>query len=209
MEIRVVRAGYNEADVIAGARHARLALAYATDDAMTLGITALVILHLGHDFEAASAAIARALALNPSCAAAFYWGAHIHAFSGDPAIAEDYANRALRLSPFDPFSFNTYLALGFVRVRERRHDDAAACFAKAVQTNPRFSTLYAFYAAALAMASRIDESKSVARQLLELEPGFRIRPFVILRVCATGSRGLACRRSSQIRFARIALGRRR
>jgi adenylate cyclase len=106
-------------------RHARLALAHGSDDTIALSISALVILHLGHDFDAASGAIARALSLNPSCAAAFYWGAHIHAVSGDLVLAEEYAHRALRLSPFDPTSFNTYLALGFVRARERRYDDAA------------------------------------------------------------------------------------
>ena len=120
MEIRVLRGGFKEADAIAGVRHARMALAHGTDDATALSIAALVILHLGHDFEAASGAISRALSLNGSCAAAFYWGAHIHAFSGDPTIAEDYANRALRLSPFDPFSFDAYVAQGLVRLREQR-----------------------------------------------------------------------------------------
>jgi adenylate cyclase len=97
MEIRFLRGGFNEADKIGGERHARLALAHGSDDSMALSLAALTILHLGHDFDAASAAISRALSLNPSCAAAFYWGAHIHGFSGDLAIAEDYANRALRL----------------------------------------------------------------------------------------------------------------
>jgi hypothetical protein len=32
--------------------------------------------------------------------------------------------------------------------------------------------------AVLAMAGRIEESKSLARRLLELEPGFRVRRFV-------------------------------
>jgi adenylate cyclase len=76
MEIRFIRGGFNEADKIGGERHARLALAHGSDDAMALSLAALTILHLGHDFDAASAAISRALSLNPSCAAAFYWGAH-------------------------------------------------------------------------------------------------------------------------------------
>ena len=141
-----------------------------------VSLAALTILHLGHDFDVASAAISRALSLNPSCAAACYWGAHIHGFSGDLARAEDYANRALRLSPFDPISFNAYLSLGCVRVRQRRFDDAAAFFARAVQINPRFSSLYAFQIGALAMIGRTDEAKSVAKRLLELEPNFRIGP---------------------------------
>jgi adenylate cyclase len=178
LEIRVLRGGFNEADAAAGVRHARAAIAHGTDDATALSVAALTLLHLGHDFAAASGAIARALALNPSYAAAFYWGAHIHGFSGDPAIAEDYALRALRLSPFDPFSFESYVALGSVSLRQQRYDDAATYFAKSIQANPRFSTLYAFHAAALSMADLVAETESTALRLLELQPGFRIQPFV-------------------------------
>lgn len=53
-------------------------------------------------------------------------------------------------------------------------------FTQAVQANPRFSALYADLAASLARAGRIDESKLIARRLLELEPGFRIQPVVAI-----------------------------
>src|SRR5439155_6103535 len=96
-EIRL-RAGFDEADRTEGMRHARLALALGTDDATALAYAALTVLHLAYDFETAAGAIARAVSLNGSCATALYWGAHIHAWSGDPVLAEAYANRALRLS---------------------------------------------------------------------------------------------------------------
>ena len=177
-EVRFRGAMSDEAARAAGVRHARLALALGTDDATALGHAALTLLHLARDFEAAAGAIARALSLNASCATALYWGAHIHACSGDPALAEDYANRALRLSPFDPLSYEGHLALGIVRIRLGRVDEATACFAKAVQANPRFSIMYAIHASSLALADRIEEAKVVARRLLELDPTFRVRPFV-------------------------------
>jgi tetratricopeptide (TPR) repeat protein len=183
MEMRVLRGGFNDADAAAGVQHARMALAHGSDDATALSIAALVILHLGRDLAAASDAIDRALALNTSSATALYVGAHIHGWSGDPALAEDYANRALRLSPFDPLGFHAYLAQGNVRIRERRYDDAATYCARAVHANPRFSSIYAYQAAPLAMAGRIDEAKLVARRLLELEPTFRIEP--LLKFLAT------------------------
>jgi adenylate cyclase len=107
----LVRGGSNEADAAASLRHARAALIHGGDDAAALALAALVILHLAHDFQAAAGAIANALALDSSCATALYFGAHIHAFSGDIAIGEDYANRALRLSPFDSLAFEGYQAL--------------------------------------------------------------------------------------------------
>jgi tetratricopeptide (TPR) repeat protein len=178
LEMRFVRGGFNEADAGAGLRHARAALAHGGDDATALAVASLTILHLGHDFEAASGAITRALSLNGSCATAYYFGAHIHAFSGDAAIAENFADRALRLSPFDQFSYIAWQAMGSVRLRERRFDEAASCYSKAVQANSRFSVPYAFHASALAQAGREEEVRLVAGRLLEIEPNFRSRPFI-------------------------------
>jgi tetratricopeptide (TPR) repeat protein len=166
-----------QADRTAGIRHARLALALGTDDAASLAYAAMTVLHLAGDFEAAASAIARAQSLNASCATALYWGAHVHAWSGDTALAEDYANRALRLSPFDPLSYEGHVALGAVRMREGRYQDAASHFGKAAQENPRFSAMYALHAAALALAGRVEDAKAVARRLLEVHPTFRLGPF--------------------------------
>ena len=99
-------------------------------------VASLTLLHLGHDFAAASEAVSRALSLNASCATAFYFGAHVNAFSGDPAIAEDYANRALRLSPFDTYAYFAHQAKGLGCVSAGRYQDAAENFARAVHANP-------------------------------------------------------------------------
>ena len=171
-------AGMAEADRAEGVRHARLALALGTDDATALAHAGLTVLHLAGDFDAASGAIARALSLNGSCATALYWGAHVHAWSGDTTLAEDYANRALRLSPFDPLSYEGHLALGAVRLRLGRYDEAVPYLAKAVQANPRFSILYALQAATLAVGGRVEDAKALARRLLELDPTFHVGSFM-------------------------------
>jgi TolB-like protein/Tfp pilus assembly protein PilF len=119
-----------------------------------------------------------ALALGTDDATALYWGAHLHALGGDIALAEDYANRALRLSPFDSLSYEGHVALGAVRARLGRYDEAAACFAKAIQANPRFSVLYALQAGLLALAGRVEDARVVAARLLELEPTFRVGSFM-------------------------------
>jgi hypothetical protein len=66
------------------------------------------------EHKAALSAIERALSFNPSSATALYWGALIHAASGNLAPATAYAHRALRLSPFDPVAFCAHSALGRV-----------------------------------------------------------------------------------------------
>jgi adenylate cyclase len=177
LEMRFMRGGLNETDAAAGLLHARAAIAHGQDDPIALAIAAIGLLHLGHDFDAAAGAIARALALNSSCATALYFGAHIHAYHGDAALAEEYAARALRLSPFDVLAFEGHYASAAVHIRNQRFAEAASSMAKAVQLNPRFSWLYAVHAAALALAGRVEDSKSVAKRFLELEPNFHIGPY--------------------------------
>ncbi len=173
-EICFMRGGFDEADKTAGLRHARTATTSGTDDATALAVAAFVIGYLGKDHKAALSAIERALSLNPSSATAHYWGAFINATSGNVAAATTYANRALRLSPFDPVAFVAHAALGRVAAREARYDEAALHFAKAVQAKPQFITLYLAHAVVLALAGRVEEARPIVRQLLELNPAFRI-----------------------------------
>jgi adenylate cyclase len=177
-EICFMRGGFDEADKIAGLDCARAAIASGTDDAMSLAVAALVISHLGKEREIASSTVERALSLNPSSAVALYFGAHINAFNGNPAAVSTHAKRALRLSPFDPFSYEAHNALGLAAVQEARYDEAALHFANAVQANTRFSTLYFFQAVALVLAGRLEEANPIVRRAFELEPGFRNRFFL-------------------------------
>ncbi len=174
-EFMFTRAGLDEADRTAGIRHARAAIASGADDATALAFAAFAISALGKDHEAALGAVDRALALNASCAAAHYVGALIQAYAGQPAAAVANANRALRLSPFDPFACVGYNALGGAAILEARYDDAASYFAKAVHANPRMSTYYVLHASALALAGRLEEARPSVQRLLELEPSFRSR----------------------------------
>src|SRR5262249_34916579 len=103
-----------------------------------------------------------------------YWGALIHAASGDLAPATAYANRALRLSPFDPVAFCGHSALGHVAVLEARYDEAVSHYANRGPDNPRFRTLYFLHAVALALSGRLEEARPIAKQGLELEPGVRV-----------------------------------
>jgi adenylate cyclase len=133
-----------------------------------------VVVHLSRENETALSAIERALALNASSASAHYFGAHIHAYSGHAAVAIHLANRALRLSPFDPWTYEAYMTLGIVATQETRYSEAASWHAKAAQANPGFSSAYAAQAIALALAGRVEEGRPILRKALELEPGGRI-----------------------------------
>ena len=64
-----------------------LLLVADVDDATALAVGANVIGLLAKDPDTALDAIERALSLNPSSAAALFFGAHVYAWSGDPDVA--------------------------------------------------------------------------------------------------------------------------
>jgi tetratricopeptide (TPR) repeat protein len=114
------------------------------------------------------------LALNPSCATALYFGALIYGFAARPAEAIVSANRALRLSPFDPAVFQAHMALGVAAIAEARYDEAAVHCARAAQANPYMGYLNLLHAQALALAGRLEEAGPIARRGMEMVPYWRI-----------------------------------
>ncbi|CAN5187399.1 adenylate/guanylate cyclase domain-containing protein [soil metagenome] len=176
-ELCFARGGFDEAHKVAGLLHARATIASSTDDATALAVAGFVMTLLSKEHEAALGAIDRALSLNASCATALYLGAQANALAGYPEPAISFANRALRLSPFDPLAFQAHMALGEAALMEARYDDAASSFAKAGQANSNFSTPYFFQAIALALAGHVEEAHSFVRRGSELEPDFRTRLF--------------------------------
>ena len=171
------RGGLDERDRSAALQHARRALASDADDAASLAVAGWVIIVLSKEHETALSAVERAIALNPSCAMAHYYAALVNAFADRPKTVAFHANRALRLSPFDPKAFEAHLALGMAGVSEGRYEEAASSFARASEINPDHSVMPFFHAIALALAGHTRDVIPLVRRGLELEPGFRIRIF--------------------------------
>jgi tetratricopeptide (TPR) repeat protein len=170
------RGGYVESERAAALRHACIALASDTDAASALAVAGWVVIVLTKERKTAIAAIERALSINPSCATAHYFAALTCSFDGRSQSAIAHANRALRLSPFDPSVFED-LALGVAAMAEGGFEEAAEQFATAARINPRHSLFPFSEAAALALAGRPDDAKPLVQRGLELEPSFRIQIF--------------------------------
>ena len=170
-QILFIQGGQDTADKAAGLRHARAAIAADVDDAAALAIAGLVLGHLGKDHASTIRSVERALSINPSSATAHYSAAHIYSFSGDYVLATGHADRALRLSPFDPLAFEAYYAHGVLALHEARYADAATSFAKASQTNAGAVIANFAHAAALALAGRADEGRAISAQHPGRAPG--------------------------------------
>jgi tetratricopeptide (TPR) repeat protein len=125
------------------------------------------------DLAAAFAALEAAIVISPSSAISYIYGSVLFAFTGQAERAMEWADRALRLSPFDPLRCSAFVAMSISHYQCGRYEEAAAASRKAVQSDPGFSYCYVTLAAPLAKLGRIDEAKSAAASALALQPGFR------------------------------------
>jgi adenylate cyclase len=170
-EQRYLRGGMQEETKNAALRHARQAIAAGSDDAGALAAAGFVIAVTGHDYETALSAFDRSFALSGSSALALGFSSLVRAWMGDDATAVQQAERALRLSPFDPLIYLPYVGLAYAHFAAGRFAEAAAAASRAAQANPRFSVPEMLHAAALAKLNRGADAAAAVQRLLELQPG--------------------------------------
>jgi adenylate cyclase len=106
----------------------------------------------------------RSLSLNPGfipayrnlCVATFYLG--------HPRETIEYADKAIRLSPFDPYfaSFHLFKAAGCFMLRQ--DEDAMGSLRRAVANSPEFSTAVAWLAAVLALTGHEAEARHALKR---------------------------------------------
>ena len=176
-EIFFVRRGYNRENRDAAIRHARAALAYGRDDATALALGGFVISIIEHDRATALEAFEQALAISPSSSFALFFGSNASAYAGKAEPAIDWAERALRISPFDRLNYVAYQALVLGHFLRGRYDEAAHAARRAIHSNPNLSVSHSLLAAMLAKLGRIEEAKAMAPQVLALDPFFSAARF--------------------------------
>jgi TolB-like protein/Tfp pilus assembly protein PilF len=176
-QVLFMRAGYKEEDCTAAIRHARAAINLGRDDATALALAAFVIGLLAFDRTAALQAFERAHALSPSSSFALLFGSIILAYADEAERAIDWAERALRVSPFDRLAYIPQHAIAIAHFVRGRYEEAAQAARLAVQHNPSLSVTQSFLVAALAKLGRMEEAKAAARQVIALQPSFSVGKF--------------------------------
>jgi adenylate cyclase len=161
-----------------GLRHLRLALSIDGNDDDALSMLGWATAIFFNDCDTAREMVDRAVAVNPN--AAFAWGQRGFTYqrAGQPKEAIRSFERAIRLSPFDPWLFARFTGMGIAFIGLGRFDEAVAAAKNALQTKPSYATAYCCLAAALAHLGRDAEARKAVAQLLEIEPHFRISEYV-------------------------------
>jgi TolB-like protein/Tfp pilus assembly protein PilF len=168
-----LRAGLREDHRTASLRHARAAIIHGQDDAMALTLGGFCIGMDGHDRGTAFAALDAALAVSPSTALTWLFGATILAWAGEAERAAEWAERGWRLSPYDGKIYAAWHSLMLGHFLRGRFEEAVRFAYKAVQANPAHSISYMLLAAALVKVGRLEEARTAAARVLQLQPSFR------------------------------------
>jgi tetratricopeptide (TPR) repeat protein len=96
------------------------------DDAYALGSSGFAIANILGDLDTGASLIDRALALNPNFAMGLAQSSYVRIWLGEPELAIDHAQRAMRLSPVDSLMFMMNGAMAFAHFTAGRYEEAFA-----------------------------------------------------------------------------------
>jgi TolB-like protein len=147
-----------------GIDFARRALEVAGDDPGVLANAAMVLAWFGEDIGAMMALADRALALNPNYARGWHISGVLRIRAGQPDIAIEHLEAALRLSPRARVG-STLHNLGMTHFFCRRFDEAVPKLLLAIQDDPSFPSPYRFLAACYAHMGRLDDAREIVTRL--------------------------------------------
>jgi adenylate cyclase len=112
----------------------------------------------------------RSLRLNPSFIPAYLDLCQANLMMGLPEETIRYADKAMRLSPPDPYLYVFYAQEGLGHIMRHQDERAVTCLRRAVANNPQYPTAVAYLSATLALTGQDEEAYEILKQYLAL-PG--------------------------------------
>jgi len=155
---------------------ARRALQAAGDDPGTIANAATVLAYFGEDIGAMMALVDRAMTFNPSFARGWYISGVLRRWAGQPDVAIEHFEAALRLSPRARIGWAVG-GIGGALFFSRRFDEAVAKLLVAIQEDPSMPDQYRHLAACYAHMGRVDEARALIKKLRTITP--HIMPLVM------------------------------
>jgi TolB-like protein/class 3 adenylate cyclase len=158
-----------EADARTGIDFARRALDAAGDDPAVLANAGYALAYFGEDIGSMTALVDRALTLNPSFARGWYISGALKLWAGQPDIAIEHTDVALRLNPRARAGW-VLLTVGAAHFVSRRFDEALPKLLLAIQDDPSNQGAYRHLAACYAHLGRLDDARRVIERLRAVTP---------------------------------------
>lgn len=166
-----------EDDRAEAARCALAALERDRNDAIALAIHGQVLSFTRRDYDAAVHFLDRATAVGPSSHIAWALSSATRGWIGDGPRAVEHAQRALRLSPLDPFTFFTEHMLSQGHYVSGDYAEAVVWARRAAMRNGLLTSNLRTLAASLVALGDFEGARETARRVLAVEPGFKLGHF--------------------------------
>jgi adenylate cyclase len=145
------------------------------DDPTALTALGTAVMLLFGDLDRAQIFIDRALTLDPNHAWAWTRRGFLNVYRGNAEEAVPAFERAIRLSPLDPFSFNCHIGLGFASFVAGRYDEAVKWAQRAMREKTGMTWAYRDLAVYLAHEGKLDEARNALAQLTQSLPYLTVR----------------------------------
>jgi adenylate cyclase len=143
---------------------ARQALQATQNDPTVIANAALVLARFDEDIGAMIGLVDRALALNPSFARGWNVSGLLRLYAGEPDLAIEHVETALRLSPRERIGLPLN-QMGIAYFFKRQFDEAASKLLLSIQDDPGFPVPYRFLAACYAHMGHLDEARAIVAKL--------------------------------------------
>ena len=162
-------------------RLAGCAIELDATNALALAIYGHVKSYLAHQYEIGLQYLERAVEAGPSNALAWTFSAASLSYIGQGEQAVAHAKHALRLSPLDQNIFFLHSNLCLAHYANGEYDEAVRWGEVCWSENSRFSAGYRLLSASLVAAGKIERARTVAAQLLSIEPNFSLAVYARTR----------------------------
>jgi tetratricopeptide (TPR) repeat protein len=153
---------------------ARRAVTLGKDDSVALSTGGFALAFCLGEVHDGAAFINRALALNPNLATAWHFGGWVSVWLGEPQTAIDRVERAMRLSPLDPFAYLAQGSVALAHFAAGHYEEALSWAQRSIRERPNFLPSIRIFAASCAMAGRQEDAEKAIARLRELNPTFRL-----------------------------------
>ena len=129
---------------------------------------------IAREYPRAQTLIEKALALDPNSAWAWHRSGWLHAYIREPNTAIEHFQRAMRLSPVDPLTFNVFIGIGAAYFEKEEYDAAARWIEKGLREKPDALWAYRLLSASYFYAGRTDEACRTFAAFVETFPGLTV-----------------------------------
>jgi adenylate cyclase len=163
-----------EEERAAAMQMARAAVRLGQDDALALSHAAFAFAYVFSDLASAKAVVEQAVALNPNLAAGWATSGWINLWLGDPDVAADHFQRAMRLSPVDVMGTPILIGMAFACFYLDRHEEGVMWANRSLQERPDTASGLRIAAACAAFAGMDDVAREMIGRLRAIYPGLRL-----------------------------------